>query len=691
MKTPSTTLDLAIGKHLSPVLSALVGAGIVLALGSILQPWVMAVWLAALGLGVAAREAVLEHDGFRRGAFLLVLMLAVALYWRGPWLPLLAQVLLLLLAAKHLELRSQRDVYQIAILALLGLGLAAFVRMDLLLGLVMAWILVCILILLLWQPLADAARKHPEMRLQWRWGSYVGALGLVFALCLLPLALLLFFILPRAQFPLLQWSPASATASIGFSPDLRLGGVARLAATDGVAFRARIHPFPPDPDNLYWTGAVLWHNVGDEWRPDPPLADAGYIWPDNGLQGRSVHQSITLPPNKTPYLFALPQPLAVSGLKAVRFNPDGSLRLPQAPAFPLRYEVVSAPPGPTLLSGRERRAALQLAAGLDPRLFMLARGFRRAGDSPERTSGRIIDWLSGPAFHYSIEPVPGYPRGQSLAQFLFESRTGYCEYFASALATLLRIDGIPARVAVGFRGGEYNPMGNYWVIPQKFAHAWVEAWYPARGWVLLDPTPGSPVNPFPSGPAAVRAQAAAAAPALVPPRQRIWDWLQWRWNNLIVNFSLDRQANLWRGAGNAVAHALAQATRWRIGAPQLSLTSPVPLGRAFIPVLLMALLVAAVVAWLWWRRRRNPAYWRRRAAQRLGKAMAGQGILLQRGREEQLWAWWRRHHGEICEEVYALYHAQRYGSAPDEARDRRLAHALAGMGPPAAKRSSRPL
>jgi protein-glutamine gamma-glutamyltransferase len=79
-----------------------------------------------------------------------------------------------------------------------------------------------------------------------------------------------------------------------------------------------------------------------------------------------------------------------------------------------------------------------------------------------------------------------------LAHFLFDRRKGHCEYFASAMAVMLRQLGIPARVVTGFQSGTYNPITGWHVIRTSDAHSWVEAYLDRRGWTTFDPTPPDP-------------------------------------------------------------------------------------------------------------------------------------------------------------------------------------------------------
>jgi len=130
---------------------------------------------------------------------------------------------------------------------------------------------------------------------------------------------------------------------------------------------------------------------------------------------------------------------------------------------------------------------LHLPAGLDQRIRNLGASLAR-DKNPYKTAGAIKDYLETECT-YSLDPETT-PRGDDpLADFLFGTKTGHCEYFASAMAVLLRTAGIPSRVVAGFQGGEWNGLGGFYTVRQRDAHAWVEAYFTDAGWIPFDPSP----------------------------------------------------------------------------------------------------------------------------------------------------------------------------------------------------------
>jgi hypothetical protein len=144
-----------------------------------------------------------------------------------------------------------------------------------------------------------------------------------------------------------------------------------------------------------------------------------------------------------------------------------------------------------VLSLADRNQNLQLPS-LDPRIAVLARTLT-AGTPGDLERARIIERRLRTDFAYTLE-LPDRETADPLAYFLFNRRKGHCEYFASAMAVLLRTLGIPARLATGFQSGIYNDVSELWLVRAGDAHSWVEAWVPGRGWATFDPTPPDP-NP----------------------------------------------------------------------------------------------------------------------------------------------------------------------------------------------------
>ncbi len=637
-----------------PGLLLLLGVVLFLALGSLAWQWPVLLWLLSNLLIFSSRwqQAWLHRGGFFRFFLLLAVLVAVFLSspW-GNWLALGTAVLWTVLAFKVLELRGMRDLMQIAALVLLGMGLAAWIRVDLALGLYFLAELFLLLLALLWQTYIEQRQQEGRLIL----GSDLLRLAffdLFFLLFLLPMMALLFVLLPRTPTPLWHWGVGAANAQSGFAPKLDPQHIEKLQLDPAVAFRAQITGPALLPADLYWVGAVLWQDDGGlHWLPGPTPPECGrsgaHIW----------QQQIIVSPGRHRYLFALETPLDVDSPMPLASGTT-SLILAHAVDGPLRYRAWSGRAASCLTTG-EKTAALQVPASLSPEIRVLAQQLR--GQNSQETVQRIVRWFQGPSFRYSLHSPPGYPRGQTLADFLLRTHTGFCEYYAAGLATLLRLDGVPARVVVGYRGGEYDSLGGFWQVRQSMAHAWVQAWFGGR-WHRLDVTPAAtPSNASVSGGSALAAQ--------LPWGSRLWGWLQWHWLNWVIDFSPEKQRTLWRMAGedlqSASHHSPIQHNfQWPNKLPRLPI------------ILLLILILGGLALGLgrWFRERRQDR--RQRYRERAITLLRKKGLADCRPGMEFLWLESLPLDPALRCRLGEAIARQRYGPSPDAAGERALKELL---------------
>jgi hypothetical protein len=184
-------------------------------------------------------------------------------------------------------------------------------------------------------------------------------------------------------------------------------------------------------------------------------------------------------------MFALDRPFGIpSGTMLARGNYLCSVQ-------PIRkargYEVVSSiePIGKDL-DASERQEALQLPASISPTVRELATSWTTQNSQPRATVNSALQFFRTQGFRYSLSP--GEYNKNDLEEFLLHRRTGFCEHYAASFATLMRLAGIPARVVVGYLGGEYNDLGGFFLVRQADTHAWCEVWIPENGWTRVDPT-----------------------------------------------------------------------------------------------------------------------------------------------------------------------------------------------------------
>ena len=372
-----------------------------------------------------------------------------------------------------------------------------------------------------------------------------------------PAALVLFLLFPRVQGPM--WGlPQDAYAGVtGLSDSMTPGNLSQLAQSDALAFRAEFRGTIPPPRLRYWRGPVLWNFDGRAWRvglallvEPPPAPEGGTAW----------RYTVILEPHQRNWLFALETPAARPA--HANFTFDGQIVSASPVRNRLRYDMVSvtdARPDPDEERGALRRA-LRLPAGYNPRAVALAEEWRRGSGVDDEIVGRAIAFFRNSRFVYTLEP-PLLGR-DSVDEFLFATRSGFCEHFASSFVFLMRAAGVPARVVTGYLGGDPNPVDGILTVRQSDAHAWAEVFIRGRGWVRVDPTAAAVPGRVEAG-LARAVPRDAALPLLMRPElewlrgvRYNWEALVHQWNVRVLGYNPERQREL-------MTHFGMQGADWR--------------------------------------------------------------------------------------------------------------------------------
>ncbi|XZG69124.1 transglutaminase TgpA family protein [Chitinibacteraceae bacterium HSL-7] len=376
-------------------------------------------------------------------------------------------VLLAALAGlKLLETATMRDV---RLVTLLGFFLTGTLFLSSQSMMTMAWVVGLTgwlsLQLFLWH------QNYPDLRTEGRRAFRLVLEGL-------PIALLLFVLFPRLDAPLWRIQQNDG-ASTGISDVMTPGSFGRLTEDGSVAFRVDFDGQQPEKSALYWRGPVYELYDGHTWRQGPPATTAP---PSITGQGPELRYAMTHEPQYRNWLFALDLPATLPA--DVRLTARLQA-MTQAPITRRMRFTLSSHEQWQTASDPLTDAALRLPETGDPKARALAGGWRNL---PDRVRvARALRFLSENEFIYSLAPPP-LTSTSPVDEFLFSVRNGFCEHYASAFAFLMRAAGVPARVVGGYLGGEYNPSGNYWIIRQADAHAWVEVWLEGQGWQRVDPT-----------------------------------------------------------------------------------------------------------------------------------------------------------------------------------------------------------
>lgn len=394
----------------------------------------------------------------------------------------LTGTVLLMMAVKMLEDKQARDHVQVVVLSAIAVVSAAVLSLRA--GFVFYYVIMsyflCLSLLL-----CSFFARAPGLTLSRAsvWQLFVRALAIW--LMMLPICLALFFAAPRARaaLALTQYRGGEFSTS-GFTDRITHGLIANIQESAEIAFRAEMPQIAQD--SLYWRGLVLSSFDGNEWvaRNRPDRWERGFT-----VQGEFVEQHIFLEQGQYRVLFTLDKPLVVNAGRPLRVSQGTYVRAGPLTGRQFQYDVISAvsssmkPDNPNFNTA----AYLALPQGFIPQLRVIVDRITN-GKSEGGKIRAILDYLSPPVFAYSLENLP--VSRNAVEDFLFNYRRGNCEYFASSMAIMCRMAGIPARLVAGYRGGYYNENGGYYIVRQRNAHAWAEVWdSEEEAWRRYDPTP----------------------------------------------------------------------------------------------------------------------------------------------------------------------------------------------------------
>jgi len=362
-----------------------------------------------------------------------------------------------------------------------------------------------------------------------------------------PIGVAMFLLFPRWGSPLWGVPEDALDSRSGLSDTMSPGSIQKLFMDDSPAFRVQFKGTMPRHSELYWRGPVFWNFDGEEWttsylsrnllamrKPDP--------------QNAAYRYTMQIEPTEQRGLFALDYPALLP--PHTHLTMDYQL-LANRPLTQLRSITVASDPNFTdspKIKQTLLRAALELPEGYNPRTAAMMARWRAEAQSDTAIVKRALAYFNRENFHYTLNP-PLLSR-DTVDEFLFDTRKGFCEHYASAFTVMMRMAGIPARVVTGYQGGWYNDLGGYLLVRQSDAHAWSEVWVRGAGWTRIDPT------------AAVAPQRIEeSALDLLTQRRHLLDFswmrnarntfdlLQRGWNDWVIAFNHDRQSRLFTGLG----------------------------------------------------------------------------------------------------------------------------------------------
>jgi protein-glutamine gamma-glutamyltransferase len=376
----------------------------------------------------------------------------------------------------------------------------------------------------------------------------------------LALGALIFFLLPRqAGVTRGQSTGPMARHLTGFDEEVQLGQLGEILENDSVVMTViltdeddnTVHP----AEETLWRGVTMLRYDKGRWhRQSKPTQAVVSFRDDRRFRGdrKTIHQKINLEPNDSSTLFGI-RPM-VDAISAHKYAPylstnDGTLFRPDKSGGEYDYEVISDA-DPSALQPHESppggfdKHLLEIPADLEPRLREIAvplvATIDEKGQKGTTDRARKLEWFlrdSG-EFTYTLQMDVHNRSIDPVQDFLDNRKRGHCEYFASALALLLRSVKIPSRVVNGFKGGDWNELTETLNVRQKHAHSWVEALVgmgPENSpiWITLDPTP-----------AAERRESIAHVGGIAGNFRQLTDVIRHVWVFYVVGFDAARQDRL---------------------------------------------------------------------------------------------------------------------------------------------------
>ena len=491
-------------------------------------------FIAALFFDYRRRYTI--RRGILNAALLVFIMLNFLRITLDNFATPVVEALLILIAVKFLEEKKTRDYMQIYALSTFLLAGSALLTLDLrfLVNLVVLSFLLPLCIVILTFHTQDSNMRLADTDL-WT----IVSKALLIPLISIPVTALMFVILPRTGYPLLSFLSRGG-ASAGFTDNVRLGDISNIQENAAVILRVESEKI--EGSMLYWRGIVLDHFDGTAWTSlnRDPKQKGRY-----SFAGRRLRQTVYLEPYDNKYLFALDKPLSVDYRESA-ISGDLTVIARTNVERRIKYSAVSVLSDVFFQENIERSRYLQLPGRDFGKVETVVHGLASGKDN-EAAATAILHYLRSGQFAYSLKNLP--ITDMPLEDFLFRYKYGNCEYFASSMAVMLRLAGIPARLVGGYRGGYYNELGGYYLVTQNNAHVWVEAFFDGKGWVRMEPTPGG-----------TGASTGLGRESLLFRARIFFDSLNYYWNAMIIGYDLNRQMSILIRFRNVIQRPLIDLT-----------------------------------------------------------------------------------------------------------------------------------
>ncbi len=481
-----------------------------------------------------------------KGALLMLGMAALAISGLDPFsLDTMSSLLLLAFAFKSLEITHRRDALVVVFTGYFLVAVQFLFNQSIgaaLYGIVCLTLLTAALL---------AIQESPDKKV----GDHIKLAGSMLLQCL-PLMIIIYLFFPRLP-PLWAVSLPTDQATTGISDQMAPGDIASLSQSDATAFRVAFNGARPDQNQLYWRGLVLSYFDGRTWTQFAsalPVDELKQVLrvnrPDTGLHKDVLEYEVIYEKTRQNWLFTLPSVVNWEGDAVPGF--DYRLMAKQALNAPAAFTVFSdlELPRDNPLTPALRRLTLGLPQGQNLRAQAMAVKWRERVQSDKAYANRLMSYFRTQPFFYTLRP-PVTGTDDTIDQFMFESRRGFCSHYAGSFVYMMRAAGIPARVVIGYQGGEWNEQGDFLTVREYDAHAWAEIWLDGEGWVRFDPTAMvAPQRVEQNLQAAVEGEGSFLEESTFSPvriswldglRQK-WDAVQYGWRRWVLGYDTQTQS-----------------------------------------------------------------------------------------------------------------------------------------------------
>jgi transglutaminase-like putative cysteine protease len=537
-----------------------------------------AILIFSVGLAISVIRTIraLPPPLTSRGAFLLscayvLFFLLDSLVFSRSFIPASIHLVLFLQLVKLYQEKTDKDYFYLIVLSFLQILAASSLTIDMSFIATLFLFLVALVSTLMSFDMYRSEKDSPAPAPQI--GTPLTGMSLWATIWIISLGSLLFLVIPRVGTGYFTRAATQSLLVSGFTDAVQLGEIGQVKQSTAVVMHAKQISGQPFAI-VKWRGIALDKFDGHNWfktdrrRKVLQVSLNGQYKVHPVIESRDTAQyEILLEPLATNALFGPHQVRSLFGrLQGLEIDSDDSFYLRFPSARRLQYQVLSEIPDRSRIAdsssaqnemNADTSRYLQLPAALDPRITNLAADITGNGKSVIEKAALVETYLKR-NYKYTLD-LTWAPGLDPVSTFLFEAKSGHCEYFASSMAILLRAAGVPTRLINGFLMGEYNPVGQDYIVRESDAHSWVEVYVADRGWIEFDPTPPDlshhEVN-------------------LAQQISHYVDAMELFWNSYVIVYDSGAQLQLFRSAQDGVQTAQFQlrqkSDQWMVKGQQFS-------------------------------------------------------------------------------------------------------------------------